>query len=98
MRRMRRRRREWRQCFARVSRATDSETSAIPKYDVRMSWKPISALLIFAACTGAPPMTETHDQKLFIGGVVAAGPQQAPQRNWAIYVRDGRVEALGPAA
>jgi len=39
-----------------------------------------------------------NDQKLFIGGVVAAGPQQTPQRDWAIYVRGGRVEAVGPAA
>ena len=38
------------------------------------------------------------DEKLFIGGVVAAGPQQTPQRDWAIYVRNGRVEATGPAA
>src|SRR6185295_7989759 len=32
------------------------------------------------------------------GGLVAAGPQQTPQRDWAIYVRNGKVEAVGPAA
>jgi predicted amidohydrolase YtcJ len=37
------------------------------------------------------------DQKIFVG-VVVAGPQQTPQHDWAVYVRNGRIEAVGPAA
>jgi predicted amidohydrolase YtcJ len=38
------------------------------------------------------------NETLFIGGVVAAGPAQAPQRDLAILVRDGRVAELGTTA
>ncbi|HKO00968.1 MAG TPA: hypothetical protein VJ032_04705, partial [Thermoanaerobaculia bacterium] len=68
-----------------------------------MSWKRISApfaLVALLSCTNIPTNKGDlrMDEKLFIGGVVAAGPQQTPQRDWAIYVRNGRVEAIGPAA
>lgn len=38
-------------------------------------------------------MSET----IFIGGTVAAGPQQMPQRNVAVYVTDGIIREVGPA-
>ena len=35
---------------------------------------------------------------LFVGGTVVAGAEQTPQRNYAVYVTDGIVRAVGPAA
>jgi predicted amidohydrolase YtcJ len=63
----------------------------------------LAAALSFAAaaisCTmpksqsnAIPPSTGT----LYLGEV-AAGPQQAPKQNWAIYVEGERIVAVGPA-
>lgn len=42
--------------------------------------------------------TTTHDMgTLYTGGLVAAGADQKPLANYAIYVSGGRVAALGPA-
>jgi predicted amidohydrolase YtcJ len=64
-----------------------------------MSLKRISVLLALLALLGCTKKTPvTNDEKLFTGGVVAAGPQQTPQRDWAVLVRDGKIEAVGLAA
>jgi predicted amidohydrolase YtcJ len=55
------------------------------------------SLLALTGCTiGAGPSKVTDDT-LFIGGTVAAGPAQTPQRNMAILVRDGRVVEVASA-
>jgi predicted amidohydrolase YtcJ len=38
------------------------------------------------------------NEQLFIGGTVAVGPQQTPERDIAILVRDGKIVAVAPAA
>src|SRR5438874_4413281 len=59
-----------------------------------MSLVQISAVLaLFLATPAAKAPAET----LFVGGVVAAGPDQTPQTNWAVLVRDGQITAVGPA-
>jgi predicted amidohydrolase YtcJ len=64
-----------------------------------MSLKRISALLALLALLGCIKKTPVmNDEKLFTGGTVAAGPQQTPQHDWAVLVRDGKIEAVGPAA
>ena len=57
------------------------------------------ALFAATAALGCHSMT-TQPSKgtLFSGGVVVAGAQQTPQRDFAVYVEDGRVVDLGPAA
>jgi predicted amidohydrolase YtcJ len=35
---------------------------------------------------------------LFVGGTVAAGPKQTPQKDFAIYLSDGLIRETGPAA
>ncbi|MEA2491284.1 MAG: hypothetical protein QOH21_3076 [Acidobacteriota bacterium] len=40
----------------------------------------------------------TDNGTLFVGGTVAAGPKQVPQKNFAIYVSDGLIREVGPAA
>jgi len=61
-------------------------------------------LVIFAAlaaCARAPEtktVTKTADSThdlILIGGTVAAGPQQSPQKNLAIYVSDGLIREVG---
>jgi predicted amidohydrolase YtcJ len=37
------------------------------------------------------------NETIFLGGVVAAGPKQTPQRDLAIVVREGRIVEVGPA-
>ncbi len=60
-------------------------------------------LVIFAALSACARTPETktvtkpdstHDL-IVIGGTVAAGPQQSPQRNLAIYVSDGLIREVG---
>src|SRR5258705_210239 len=66
----------------------------------------IRNLVIFAAlaaCARTPETKtvtkpdSTHDL-ILIGGTVAAGPQQSPQKNLAIYVSDGHVGVANSAA
>jgi predicted amidohydrolase YtcJ len=67
-------------------------------YDFRMSLvRRIAAisLLAFAACT---PARKMNDEMIYIGGTVAAGPNQTPQRNIAILTSGGVIRAVGPAA
>ena len=49
-------------------------------------------LTVALACTMQPPKGT-----LFIGGMIAAGPQQTPQAEYAVYVEGDRVVELGPA-
>ncbi|MGZ5473462.1 MAG: amidohydrolase [Thermoanaerobaculia bacterium] len=68
----------------------------------------LAALLFTAlfACTPAkqqaesvpvqPPMTETG--MIYIAGTVVAGPDQVPQKNFAIYTSGGVIREIGPAA
>jgi predicted amidohydrolase YtcJ len=59
----------------------------------------LASILFLGGCTTnhngarAVPMNET----ILIGGTVAAGPQQMPQRNVAVYVTDGIIRKVGPA-
>jgi predicted amidohydrolase YtcJ len=63
---------------------------------------PALALASLTACTmaRAPQSTSAMNvnETILIGDVVAAGPNQAPQRDTAILVRDGRVAELGATA
>ena len=55
----------------------------------------LSAAIFLTACgTGSNQMNET----IFVGGTVAVGPNQTPQANQAIAVRDGVIVEVGPAA
>lgn len=55
------------------------------------------SLLALAGCTiGTGPSTVTNET-LFLGGTVAAGPQQTPQKGVGILVRDGLVAEVGSA-
>ncbi len=49
--------------------------------------------LLVLALAGCKSMNET----IFLGGTVAAGPQQSPQKNLAIVVVDGRIHDVGAA-
>ena len=53
------------------------------------------SLLALAACT---PPKKMNDEMIFIGGTVAAGTNQTPQRNIAIVTSGGLIRAVGPAA
>ena len=63
------------------------------------------ALLFIALLACAPaqppadstPMTTTPGT-IYIGGTVVAGPDQTPQTNYAIYVENGVIREIGPAA
>src|SRR5205085_12513531 len=59
-----------------------------------MSLVQISAFLALFLAT---PAQKQPAETLFIGGVVAAGPDQTPQTNWGVLVRDGEIAAVGPA-
>src|SRR5213075_1873245 len=50
----------------------------------------------FAALTMSSAPTKAPAGTLFIGEV-AAGPQQTPQKHWAVYVEGERIVAVGPA-
>jgi predicted amidohydrolase YtcJ len=67
-------------------------------YDSKMR-RLICNLTIIAAlcsCTRPPQTTQTMKNELIlIGGTVAAGPQQTPQKNLAIYVSDGVIREVG---
>lgn len=58
------------------------------------------ATIVLFGCTTAqngankPGMNDT----VFIGGTVAAGPQQTPQHDLGIYTSDGIIREVGPAA
>ncbi len=57
-----------------------------------------SALLLASCATnhkGAQPVP--MNETIFIGGAVAAGPQQTPQKNTGVYVTEGIIRELGPA-
>lgn len=54
------------------------------------------AAISFAAFTMSSTPANAAPGTLFIGQV-AAGPQQTPQKNWAVYVEGERIVAVGPA-
>lgn len=58
-------------------------------------------LLPLLACAPAQPPAQTapasHDQSLYIGGTVVAGPSHTPLSNHAILVSDGIIREVGPA-
>ncbi len=58
------------------------------------------ATLLLTAVLGcaSTPMNTPSQGTLYAGGTVAAGPNQAPQRDFAIYVDSGRVVEVGPTA
>jgi predicted amidohydrolase YtcJ len=64
----------------------------------------ILAILFMAlfACAPNQPSARTipmtSDSTLFIGGTVAAGAAQTPQKNLAIYTSGGKIAEVGPAA
>ena len=59
-------------------------------------------LIALLACTPAQPPAEsipmTDSGMLYIGGTVVAGPNQTPQKNYAIYTSGGTIREVGPAA
>ena len=58
--------------------------------------------MVVFACAPAQPPAETvparENGTLFIGGTVVAGAAQTPQKNFAVYVVDGIIRDIGPAA
>src|SRR6185436_11181520 len=50
------------------------------------------------ACTQARNTPMTEPGMIYIGGTVVVGPNQTPQRNYGIYVVDGVIREIGPAA
>lgn len=56
------------------------------------------AIALLAACTKQPMTTpQKSNELILVGGTVAVGPQQTPQKNVAIYVSDGVIRDVGPA-
>ena len=54
------------------------------------------------ACAPAQPSAESvpviENGTLFTGGIVLAGPDQTPQRDWAVLASGGVIRAVGPAS
>ena len=44
------------------------------------------------------PMQKNEPGTLYIGGTVLAGPDQTPQKDFAVYAVDGVIREIGPAA
>src|SRR2546428_13431897 len=59
-------------------------------------WISAPLAIVALACTMSSPSTTDHGT-LFVGGIVAAGPQQTPQRDYAGYAGDGKIAAVGSA-
>jgi predicted amidohydrolase YtcJ len=62
----------------------------------------VAALLLFTslACAPVQPPAESVPMTpgtLFIGATVLAGPDQTPRKDYAIFVRNGIIEEVGPA-
>jgi predicted amidohydrolase YtcJ len=59
----------------------------------------VVAILFLAliACTPAQQKSMTEPGMIFIAGTVLSGPDQMPQKNWGVYVRDGVIRDVGPA-
>jgi predicted amidohydrolase YtcJ len=57
---------------------------------------------VLLACSASQPQVEpttmTERGTLYIGGTVAAGAAQTPQKNYAIYTSGGTIREVGPAA
>src|SRR6185436_4169357 len=77
--------------------------TTVPRVAFRLM-RMIPALLFIAllACAPVQPPLEsasmTEPGTIYIGGTVAAGPNQAPQKNYGVYVVDGVIREVGPAA
>jgi predicted amidohydrolase YtcJ len=62
------------------------------------------ALLALLACATAQRPAESATVRsdtsgvLFLGGTVFAGPDQIPQQNFGVFVQDGTIRSVGPAA
>ena len=56
---------------------------------------PALCLLALAGCT---PVKHVNMETIYIGGTVATGPNQTPQKNIAIVTEGGLIRAIGPAA
>lgn len=54
-------------------------------------------LAAFAVTAALGCSTMTTNGTLYTGGIVVAGPQQTPQRDYAIYVEGERIRDVGPA-
>src|SRR5437868_9336067 len=63
----------------------------------------LAVVVALLACTRPPQVKQNMTQVIkpmkneliLIGGTVAAGPQQTPQKNVAIYVSDGVIRKVG---
>ena len=53
--------------------------------------------LLFACAPAKKTMTDDAGT-LFIGGTVLVGPEQTPQKNYAVYAVNGTIREVGPAA
>jgi predicted amidohydrolase YtcJ len=59
----------------------------------------VAALSFVAAisCKMPPPSPQTpSNETIFAGGIVAAGPEQAPRKNWSVVASGERIIAVGP--
>jgi len=61
--------------------------------------------ILFLALLACAPTQQPANQKsmnepgmIYIAGTVLSGPDQTPQKNWGVYVRDGVIRDVGPAA
>ncbi|MGH9332927.1 MAG: amidohydrolase family protein, partial [Vicinamibacteria bacterium] len=61
----------------------------------RVRWFAIATVISWAACTTPPP--EPDGSKAFVGARVWNGTGAEPIENAVLFVREGRVEAVGPA-
>ena len=75
-------------------------TYARVAFRVMRNFAAIFFLALLACAPSQPPSTTSMIEPgtLFIGGTVLVGPNQTPQKNYAIYVSDGVIREVGPAA
>src|SRR5438093_706739 len=59
---------------------------AVFRYDSGMRLRLLAALSFLAACTMPSPPSPpgSSNETVFAGGIVVAGPAQAPQKNWSV--------------
>ncbi|HKR62645.1 MAG TPA: amidohydrolase [Thermoanaerobaculia bacterium] len=55
-------------------------------------------MALFACTPAKSPAVVTSDGTLFVGGTVAAGPQQTPRKDFAVYAEGGVIREVGPAS
>src|ERR1043166_9371464 len=56
----------------------------------------LAVVALLAACAKQPMTTpKKNNELILIGGTVAVGPQQTPQKNVSIFVSDGVIRDIG---